>query len=218
MQANKKDTKEIVIIALKLLVICAIVAALVASVNLITKDKIALNQKIKTAEALTRICEADGLVFSVDENGSYVVSDKDGNAAGSCDTADAELKDDIDAVYIIKDTAGNVLSYCVEASPMGFKNEVGILVAVNPDRTIKDVQIISLSDTKGIGDKVTASSYLELFKGRTMGFSSNTDALKANGMIIAGATRTSEPVSKAIDMAVTQVSEIIDGKAGADVE
>ena len=36
MQANKKDTKEIVIIALKLLVICAIVAALVASVNLIT--------------------------------------------------------------------------------------------------------------------------------------------------------------------------------------
>ena len=51
-----------------------------------------------------------------------------------------------------------------------------------------------------------------------MGFSSNTDALKANGMIIAGATRTSEPVSKAIDTAVTQVSEIIDGKAGADVE
>jgi len=218
MQANKKDTKEIVIIALKLLVICAIVAALVASVNLITKDKIALNQKIKTAEALTRICEADGLVFSVDENGSYVVSDKDGNAAGSCDTADAELKSDIDAVYIIKDTEGNVLSYCVEASPMGFKNEVGILVAVNPDRTIKDVQIISLSDTKGIGDKVTDSSYLKLFKGRTMGFSTNTDALKANGMIIAGATRTSEPVSKAIDMAVTQVSEIIDGKAGADVE
>ena len=122
MQANKKDTKEIVIIALKLLVICAIVAALVASVNLITKDKIALNQKITTAEALTRICEADGLVFSVDENGSYVVSDKDGNAAGSCDTADAELKDDIDAVYIIKDTAGNVLSYCDEASHIGFKN------------------------------------------------------------------------------------------------
>ena len=80
------------------------------------------------------------------------------------------------------------------------------------------MQIITLSDTKGIGDKVTASSYLELFKGRTMGFSSNTDALKANGMIIAGATRTSEPVSKAIDTAVTQVSEIIDGKAGADVE
>lgn len=218
MQANKKDTKEIVIIALKLLAICAIVAALVASVNLITKDRIALNQKIKTAEALTLINEADGLLFTVDENGSYVVSDKDGNAAGSCDTAVLELKDDIDAVYIIKDTEGNVLSYCVEASPMGFKNEVGILVAVNPDRTIKDVQIISLSDTKGIGDKVTASSYLELFKGKTMGFSSNTDALKANGMIIAGATRTSEPVSKAIDTAVTQVSEIIDGKAGADVE
>lgn len=218
MQANKKDYKEIAVIALKLLVICAIVASLVASVNLLTKDKIALNQKIKTAEALTDINEADGLFFSVDEEGNYVVKDADGNAAGSCDTSDVELKEDIDAVYVIKDTDGNALSYCVEASPMGFKNEVGMIIAVNPDKSIKDVQIISLSDTKGIGDKVTKPEYLDLFAGKTVGFSSNTDALKANGMIIAGATRTSEPVAKAIDAAVTQVSEIIDGKAGADVE
>lgn len=214
MQTNKKDIKEIAFIALKLIIICAIVASIVASVNLITKDRIALNQKIKTAEALTDINRKDGLFFSVDEKGNYAVSDKEGKPAGSCDASDAKLSDGIEAVYIIKDTEGCVLSYCVEAKTMGFKNEVGIIVAVNPDKTVKAVDIISLSDTKGIGDKVTASSYLELFKGKTAGFSGDSDALKKGGLIIAGATRTSEPVSKAVDTAVTQVGKIIDAKGG----
>lgn len=219
MPSNKKDFKEIAVISSKLLVICAIVAGLVATVNFLTKDTIVLNQKIKTAEALTEINKADGLYFSVDKkSGNYVVSDENGNEAGSCEAADTELKADIDAVYIIKDTDGNAICYCVETSPMGFKNEVGLIVAVNPDRTIKDVQIISLSDTKGIGDKVTNPSYLDLFKGKTSGFSKKAEALKASGMIIAGATRTSEPVSKAIDAAVSQVSEIIDSEEGAKVE
>ena len=219
MQINKKDFKEIAIIALKLLVICAIVACLVATVNFLTKDKIVLNQKIKTAEALTDINKADGLYFSVDKkSGKYIVSDSEGNIAGSCEASDTTLKADIDAVYVVKDTEGKAICYCVEASPMGFKNEVGLIVAVNPDRTIKDVQIISLSDTKGIGDKVTKQSYLDLFKGKTSGFSKESKALKASGMIIAGATRTSEPVSKAVDTAVSQVGAIIDSEEGAKVE
>ena len=218
MQTNKKDIKEIAVIASKLLVICAIVAALVASVNLITKDRINLNRKIKTAEALTDISTSEGLIFTVDDMGNYVVSDAAGNPAGSLETADLQLADDIDAVYIIKDASGKVLSYCVEASPMGFKNEINMIVAVNYDRTVKDVQIISLSDTKGIGDKVKESSYLGLFKGKTMGFASNSDGLKQNGLIIAGATRTSEPVSKAVDLALAEVNKIIDSEGGVNVD
>lgn len=214
MQTNKKDIKEIAFIALRLLVICAIVAAVVASVNLITKDRIALNQKIKTAEALTEISKKDGLFFKVDKNGNYTVSDKDGKSAGSCWAYKDSLAEGIKAVYIIKDTSGNVLSYCAEVTTMGFKNEVGIIVAVNPDKTVKAVDIVSLSDTKGIGDKVKASSYLELFKGKTSGFSANSDAMKQSGLIIAGATRTSEPVSKAVDTAVSEVTRIIDAKGG----
>lgn len=209
MTENKTNVKAFAVIAGKLLVICAVVAALVASVNLITKDKIALNQKLKTAEALTHINSAEGLFFSVDETGAYVITDANGEPAGVCELADVKLLTDIDGVYIIKDNSGNVLSYCVEASPMGFKNDVGILVAVTPDVTIKDVQIISISDTKGIGDKVAEKDYLDLYKGKQHGFSESTDALKKSGMIIAGATRTSEPVSLAIDKAVGQVAELV---------
>ncbi len=211
--SNKAEnsTKTIIVIALKLLVICAFIAALVASVNFLTKDRIALNQKMATAEALSDIYSADGLFFSVDESGAFAVSDTAGNAVGSCEKAEAELLKDIDAVYVIKKADGKVFGYCVEASPMGFKNEVGVLVAVNSDASAKDVQIISLSDTKGIGDKVMLPGFLNKFAGKKSGFSKNESEMK--DIIIAGATRTSKPVTMAVDTALEQLKTMIDGGA-----
>ena len=208
---RKKDATVIVVTALKLLLICAFIAALVASVNYITKDRIAYNQKLNTASALSDIYSENGMVFSVDESGAYVVADADGNPLGSCETAKVELVEDIDAVYIIRNADGSVFGYCAAASPMGFKNEVGMLVAVNPDGSAKAVKIISLSDTKGIGDKVTKNDFLDKFKEKTAGFSSNISEM--NDLIIAGATRTSEPVTKAVDIALAQVGKLIDGGA-----
>ncbi len=209
--SNKAENsvKTIVVTALKLLVICAFIAALVASVNFLTKDTIALNQKMATAKALSDIYSADGLLFSVDETGAFAVSDAEGKTVGSCEKAELELLKDVDAVYIIKKADGNVFGYCVEASPMGFKNEVGVLVAVNSDASAKAVQIISLSDTKGIGDKVMLPEFLGKFAGKITGFSKSETEMK--DIIIAGATRTSKPVTMAVDTALEQVKTMIDG-------
>lgn len=198
MQNKNSDVKTIAVIALKLLVICSLVAVLVATVNHFTKDRIVLNQKIKTADALTQICKNEGLFFSVDDNGGFAVKDGEGSPAGVCRAFDGELLEDVDSLYIIESLDGDVISYCVEASPMGFKDEVSMLVAINPDMTVKEVQIISLSDTKGIGDKVTNASHLSGFVGRKNGFN-------VSDMVIAGATRTSEPVAKAVNTALAQV-------------
>ena len=214
MQNSKKAENSIgtiIAIALKLLVICAFIATLVASVNFLTKDRIALNQKTAAAEALSDIYSADGLFFSVDQTGAFAVSDTQGNPVGSCEKAETELMKDIDAVYVIKKTNGKVFGYCVEASPMGFKNEVGVLVAVNSDASAKDVQIISLSDTKGIGDKVMLPEFLEKFAGKKSGFSKSESYMK--DIIIAGATRTSKPVTVAVDTALEQIKTMIDGGA-----
>ena len=72
-KANKKGLENfayVANIALRLLVICAFIAALVAAVNYITKDKIAMNQKKATAEALSSIYAEQNMVFSVSEDGS----------------------------------------------------------------------------------------------------------------------------------------------------
>ncbi len=196
----------IALTALKLLVICAFIATLVAAVNFITKDRIAYNQKMNTASALSDIYSSDGMVFSVSEDGGFKITDESGNPLGSCENADADLDSDVDAVYIIKDENGEVFGYCVETSPMGFKDEIDLLVAVNPDSTIKDVKVISLSETKGIGDKIRERTFLDKFKGRKEGFSQSTSELKS--IIISGATRTSEPVTIAIDNALAQIGKM----------
>ena len=68
------------------------------------------------------------------------------------------------------------------------------------------VQILSMSETKGIGDKVTKSDFLDKFKNKTAGFSEDAAAL--SDIVIAGATRTSEPVTKAVDMALKQIAAL----------
>lgn len=194
-------------IALRLLVICAVVATLVAAVNALTKDKIALNARETAATALTRIYERDGMIFSVAEEG-FTIADADGNAFGVCeDTTPLETLDDIDAVYTVRRADGSVFGYCVEASPMGFKDEVDLLVAVTPEGVLREVQILSLSDTKGIGDKVMQSDFLDPFKKKRSGFSKDPNTV--SDLVIAGATRTSEPVTYAIDAALTQVSLLL---------
>ena len=86
-----------------------------------------------------------------------------------------------------------------------------MLVAVNADGSAKAVQIISLSETKGIGDKVTKSDFLDKFKNQKAGFSD--DAATLSDIVIAGATRTSEPVTKAVDTALKQIA-VLAGETG----
>lgn len=213
MQENNKracGALFIVNVALRLLVICAFIAALVATVNYITKDKILLNARQATAKALSDIYGADGMIFSVAEDGGYAVLDADGTPLGTCESEPLEAPlDDIDAVYTIRKGDGEVFGYCVETSPMCFKAEVGVLVAVNPDGTAREVQIISLKETKGIGDKVMQSDYLDKFRKRSDGFSDNPAEMKE--LVIAGATRTSEPVTIAVDTALRQIEALTKG-------
>ena len=67
---KRNDSKEIISIALRLLIICSIVAIIIALVNGITKDKIEYNNMLKTADSLTEIYSSDydGKSFEVSEN------------------------------------------------------------------------------------------------------------------------------------------------------
>ena len=196
---NNRTNKDYLIIALKLLIICAIVAFIVASVNVITKDRIALNEKENTAKALSGIFAQDfaGLEFKV-ENDSFILRDGDSIIA-SCATAECTLNHDVNALYIIEDAHKTPLFYCVSISPMGFKAEINMLVAINPDLTVKGVEIVSMSETSGIGTKAQEPVFLNKFKGKTENDITRIDA-------ISGATKTSKPIISAVAQACNQVS------------
>ena len=170
-------------ITLRLLVICVLVALLVAGVNAITKDKIERNGRENTAKALTAIYESDGLQFAVAPLG-YEILDANSEQIGVCeDITPLEALADVTAVYEIQKNE-SVFGYAVAVAPMGFKDNVSMLVAVNADGSAKAVQILSLSETKGIGDKVTKSDFLDKFKNKTAGFSDDAAAL--SDIVIAG--------------------------------
>jgi len=208
MQQN--NTKQLLGIALRLLIICTVIATIVAFVNYVTKDKIELNQKISTAEALTGIYGSDfnGAKFTV-EGDSYVMKDENGNVVVSCEEADCEKKPDVTNLYMLRDADGNALSFCVAISPMGFKDKISMLVAINPTVGVKAVKIVSLSETSGIGTKVQEDDFLDKFVDKSSPIVGNVDT-------ISGATKSSKPVIGAVETALEQVALYTNSKGGAE--
>ena len=207
---KKNNTKEVVIIALKLLIICSIVATIVASVNHITKEKIAYNEMLNTAEALTGIYEKDyNAAFTV-EGKNFVIKNGEETVI-TCAQENFDFKSkDVKAIYVLKDADGTSLGYCVSVQPMGFKDYIKMLVAVNPDCTVKGVEIVSMSETSGIGTKAKDASFLGQF--------ANLDetSVKRDVDTIAGATKTTKPVINAVAASLYEVSEFIYANGGGN--
>ena len=208
MNSKQNNTKEILTIALKLLVICSIVAVIIALVYTITKDKIAYNEMVKTANALSEIYSDDfgGKKFEVDDE-QFVIKDG-GNIVAKCVSADIEPIDKtITGLYVLTDSNNEKLGYCVSIEPMGFKDVIKMLVAVDGDLKIKGVKIISMSETSGYGTKAkddpnppagkTGSDwFLKQFVGlNENGFAKNSKGKYESVDIISGATKTSQPVA-----------------------
>ena len=199
MSTKNNNIKEVLGITLKLLVICSIVATIVASVNHITKDKIAYNEKLNTANALTEIYHDDyGNDFTVDGD-SFVIYEND-KAVVTCSQENVEFSSkDVKALYVLKDTENNIHGYCVSVQPMGFKDYIKMLVAINPDCTVKGVEIVSMSETSGIGTKAAEPSFLNKFKNL------NEAEVRRDVDVISGATKTSKPVIDAVSAALNEV-------------
>lgn len=211
---EQNNTKQLFVIAAKLLVICTIVAVIIAFVNAITKDRIELNELNSTAEALSGVYGADynyhtfEVVKNDGEKASFVMKDDSGNAVVTCEAAECETLPTISGVYVIKDSSGEPVNYCIFAAPMGFKAEINMLVAVNPTLTVKAVKIISMSDTSGIGTKVQEEGFLSQF--------ADKNSVIGNVDTISGATKTSKPVINAVDTALKQAAQYIAEQGGVE--
>lgn len=205
---KNSSTKDVVIITLKLLVICTIVAVIVAAVNAITKERINLNELNNTSHALSDIYSEDfnGRAFEVAED-SFVIKEEDGRVIASCKAAVCTLNKDVTALYEISDSNGTPYGYTVSIQPMGFKDLIKMIVAVNPDLTVKGVKIVSMSETSGIGTKAQDPDFLSEFIGLDSENAKNVD-------IISGATKTSKPVINAVASSVEQVASYIAESAG----
>ena len=191
MSVTKKDVGYFARIIGVLLVITMFVALLLSCVNMITKDRIAANEKAKLQEAIEKL-------YPDKEKLSY---DK---LNVSLDTKDEDVKKAFTALYIVKDD-GNEIGYYAEVAPKGFNGAIKMLIGITLDGKISGIQIITHGETVGIGDKIEDKS----FRGGFNGLTSTEEADDID--VITGATYSSKAVKVGVKTALCAYSSYTGG-------
>ncbi len=112
------------------------------------------------------------------------------------------------AVYTAKDADGQTLGYCVNVTPNGYADLIDMMVAFDREGAVSDVEILSISDSPGIGLKVQSDDALRnAVKGiiDTVKIVKRTPASKDEVRVIAGATVSSAAYINGVNAAVEVV-------------
>ena len=178
---NEKSTlMHIVRLTVTLLAICAVVAAVLAGVNMITKDRIAEIQKQKVENAIAEVLP---------------------NAQGLQQlplSGDAGI---VQAVY----TTGD--SYAIQVAPGGFGGAVTMMVGI-ADGQVTGISVISHAETPGLGAAAAAQNAGgEAFRGQFVG-QSGTLAIGDQIDAMTGATITSTAVVTGVNAALNYVANL----------
>ncbi len=170
---NQSNTKFILGITLKLLVISLVTALLLSCVNALTKDQIAENVAREKEAAISAI-------FPNATENTAIELDKDG----------------MNALYIVYSN-GKAIGYTAEVAPLGFGGELTLMVGVDVNGNIAGVKLISHSETPGLGSRVGDAGYLAQYIGR------NSAAIDAGVDLITGSTVSSKAVLEGVKTAVS---------------
>ena len=171
---------HIVRLTVTLLAICAVVAAVLAGVNMITKDKIAAIQAQKIENAIAEVLP---------------------NAHG---TQQIPLEGDTGIVQAVYTTGEG---YAVQVAPVGFNGAVTMMVGVQGD-TVTGISVISHTETPGLGAVAAAQNANgEAFRGQFVG-QSGTLVIGDQVDAMSGATITSNAVVAGVNAALSYVASL----------
>lgn len=116
-----------------------------------------------------------------------------------------ELEDEVYIIYEDGEKAG----YAFMASGSGYGGNIDILVGLDSGFGIKGVSILSQTETPGVGNKITESSFTDQFKG----LSASDIALKSEGGkidAITGATISSRAVVNAVKEKMVEILDTLE--------
>ena len=185
-QTKSKGVWSALVIGLKLLLICAIIAGVVSFVYTLTHDKYEENKAATKAEAI-------GAIFGFTDQKPLtdVLAEEEGTVVYS--VADPETK--------------QIIGFCVEViEPSGYGGDMTMMVGYGADGLVCGVEIISHSETPGLGSKVEGEAFRVQFEGKATVDYSTVDA-------ISGATYSSKAVTAGVNRATKALYEAMKGGA-----
>ena len=179
---NKDSLKSIIV----LVAICVVIGAAMAAVNMLTRDPIAEVQANKEETALNSVIAENAGFDRIEEL--------------------EDLPESVLAVYRDKDGEG--IAMLLSAKGYDSSNPISIAVGFDNNGVIEKCYVISCTgETKGIGSKVSGSSFLEQFVGMS-------DTKEAD--TISGATISSSAFVDAISDACDTFARIAESEAQND--
>lgn len=201
---KKEDIKGIVKVGLILFAITAISALILAVVNNVTAPVIAANNAKKQAEAMQKVIP--GAAGFSDENLAmkFLLSSDD----SACKLSN------ISQIFEAKDSNGNTAGYAVMVNPNGYVGIISMVVGVSEDGTVTGVDIISQSETAGLGARCTEDGFKAQFTGKkaniTVAKGGNGDENSIDA--ISSATITSKAVTSGVNAAINAVEQLAEVK------
>lgn len=174
---KKNVLTEIFKVAIILFAITAVAAAILASVNSVTAPVIAENDR-KAQEIAMKQVLPDATMFGKMEY---------------------ELSENSSVTEVYLSDAG----YAVKVAPKGYGGAISMIVGVDNDLKVTGVEIISQSETAGLGSKCTSEEFKSQFIGKTENIAVTKNGAKENEIdAISSATITSKAVTKGVNEAM----------------
>lgn len=172
---NKKNKKTPVAkIIASLTVICAVIAAMLAAVNAFTADRIAKNTELEKENSIRKIF------------GSYITAEE---------YTDFESPEEMYVYLVYK--SNMLYGYCVNVFPSGFGGQINMMVGIGADSDIAGVNIVSMSETPGLGSKTNTRDFLSGYEEKK-----GKITLGADIDAVSGATISSKAVTAGVNSAL----------------
>lgn len=186
---KKVSVKDILIPTVALFIFCLVATALLAGTNMITADKITQNAVEK-------------------ENASRMVVLPEAKDFGEVTTLESGL-----TWCEGKAESGETAGYVFTTSAKGYGGAVGVMVGLDAEGVITGIEILSHSETPGLGANATSDSFKSRFVGKsgelTVDKNSNDGQ---NIQAITAATITSKAVTSAVNAVIAEFENIKGGE------
>lgn len=192
--------------ALILTMITVISGCLLGLVYEITKEPIAKAQEKAKQEAyMAVLADAD----------SFTDMEVDEEKAGSVLKAAGYTEDDITGVAQALDAAGNTIGYVVTVTAHnGYGGDIEISVGILNDGTVKGIELLSISETAGLGMKAKEPDFKNQFQDKQVSAFSYTKSGESGDDKIdalSGATITTNAVTNGVNCTLVYFREVLGG-------
>lgn len=188
---NFSALKQGLKLGFSLFLIAVVAAFVLALVNAVTADTIALHAEEKRQAAMASVAPGANVFSEMYCNDTSI--------------------DRISGAY----NGTTFLGYCVEVAPNGFGGAISLMVGVDAYGSVTGVSILDHGETAGLGAKAADPSFLSQYVGKSGSITVNTGSNSIQA--ITGATITSKAVTEGINTALTAVLNY-DAEGGLDSE